>query len=47
MDGPVQLATIRAITAVIKDVGYLHVPEGRRDHITPPKPSISMAPIRA
>jgi hypothetical protein len=34
--GPVNLATIRAaIIAAIKDVGYLHVPEGRRDHSTP------------
>ena len=34
--GPVNLATIRAaIIAVIKDAGYLHVPEGRRDHTTP------------
>ena len=23
------------ITAAIKDAGYLHVPEGRRDHTTP------------
>jgi predicted transposase YbfD/YdcC len=34
--GPVNLATIRAaIIAAIKDAGYLHVPEGRRDHTTP------------
>ena len=34
--GPVNLATIRAaITAALKDVGYLHIPEGRRDHTTP------------
>jgi predicted transposase YbfD/YdcC len=34
--GPVNLATIRAaIIAAIKDTGYLHVPEGRRDHTTP------------
>jgi len=34
--GPVNLATIRAaVIAAIKDVGYLHVPEGRRDHTTP------------
>jgi hypothetical protein len=33
--GPVNLATIRAaITAALKD-GYLHIPEGRRDHTTP------------
>src|SRR5712691_9130517 len=31
--GPVNLATIRAaIIAAIKDAGYLHIPEGRRDH---------------
>jgi predicted transposase YbfD/YdcC len=34
--GPANLATIRAaVTAAIKDAGYLHVPEGRRDHTTP------------
>jgi predicted transposase YbfD/YdcC len=34
--GPANLATIRAaITATIKDAGYLHIPEGRRDHTTP------------
>ena len=34
--GPANLATIRAaIIAAIKDAGYLHVPEGRRDHATP------------
>jgi len=34
--GPVNLATIRAaVIAAIKDAGYLHVPEGRRDHTTP------------
>ena len=34
--GPANLATIRAaITPAIKDAGYLHVPEGRRDHTTP------------
>jgi predicted transposase YbfD/YdcC len=34
--GPANLATIRAaIIAAIKDAGYLHVPEGRRDHTTP------------
>jgi hypothetical protein len=34
--GPANLAAIRAaIIAVIKDAGYLHVPEGRRDHTTP------------
>jgi hypothetical protein len=34
--GPANLATIRAaVTAAIKDAGYPHVPEGRRDHTTP------------
>jgi hypothetical protein len=34
--GPANLATIRAaITATIKNAGYLHIPEGRRDHTTP------------
>jgi hypothetical protein len=34
--GPVNLATIRAaVIAAFKDVGYLHIPEGRRDHKTP------------
>jgi len=34
--GPANLATIRAaIIAAIKGAGYLHVPEGRRDHTTP------------
>jgi predicted transposase YbfD/YdcC len=34
--GPVNLATIRAaVIAASKDVGYLHIPEGRRDHTTP------------
>ena len=34
--GPANLATIRAaITAAIKEAGYLHIPEGRRDHTTP------------
>ena len=34
--GPANLATIRAaIIAAIQDAGYLHVPEGRRDHTTP------------
>ena len=45
--GPVNLATIRAaIIAAIKDAGYLHVPEGRRDHTTPPRPSASTASIK-
>jgi hypothetical protein len=26
---------LAAITAAIKDSGYLHIPEGRRDHTTP------------
>jgi hypothetical protein len=30
------LATIRAaVIAALKDAGYLHIPEGRRDHATP------------
>jgi predicted transposase YbfD/YdcC len=34
--GPANLATLRAaIIAAIKDAGYLHIPEGRRDHTTP------------
>ncbi len=34
--GPANLATIcAAIIAAIQDAGYLHVPEGRRDHTTP------------
>ncbi len=34
--GPVNLATTRAaVTAALKDAGYLHIPEGRRDHTTP------------
>jgi hypothetical protein len=34
--GPADLATIRAaIIAAIKDAGYPHVSEGRRDHTTP------------
>jgi hypothetical protein len=34
--GPANLATIRAaVIAAIKDAGYLHVPQGRRDHTTP------------
>jgi predicted transposase YbfD/YdcC len=35
-NGPINLATIReAVINAIKDAGYLHIPEGRRDHITP------------
>jgi len=33
--GPANLATIRAAVITLKDVGYLHIPEGRRDHTTP------------
>jgi predicted transposase YbfD/YdcC len=34
--GPVNPATIRAaVIAALKDAGYLHIPEGRRDHTTP------------
>jgi predicted transposase YbfD/YdcC len=34
--GPANLATIRAaVIAALKDAGYLHIPEGRRDHTTP------------
>ena len=34
--GPANLASIRAaITAALKDAGYLHIPEGRRDCTTP------------
>ena len=34
--GPANLATIRAaVTAALKDAGYLHIPEGRRDHSPP------------
>ena len=45
--GPVNLATIRAaITAAIKDAGYLHIPEGRRDHTTPAEPSAFTDSIR-
>ena len=34
--GPANPATIRAaVTAALKDDGYLHIPEGRRDHTTP------------
>jgi len=34
--GPANLATIRAaVIAALQDVGYLHIPEGRRDHTTP------------
>ena len=43
--GPANLATIRAaITAALKDAGYLHIPEGRRAapvrrrNSTPPRP---------
>jgi hypothetical protein len=44
--GPANLATIRAaIIAAVKDAGSLHVPEGRRDHTTPPRPSASTDPM--
>lgn len=34
--GPVNLATIRAaVTAAIKNAGYLYIPEGRREHTRP------------
>jgi len=34
--GPANRATIRAVViAAFKDAGYLHIPEGRRDHTTP------------
>jgi hypothetical protein len=34
--GPANLATIRAaVIAALKDAGYLHIPEGRRDHTAP------------
>ena len=34
--GPANLATIRAaVIAALKEAGYLHIPEGRRDHTTP------------
>jgi predicted transposase YbfD/YdcC len=34
--GPINLATIRnTIINTIRDAGYLHIPEGRRDHTTP------------
>ena len=34
--GPANLATIRAaIITALKHAGYLHIPEGRRDHTTP------------
>ena len=35
-NGPASLATLRAaVIAAIKDAGYLHIPEGWRDHTTP------------
>lgn len=34
----VNLATISAaVIAALKGAGYLHIPEGRRDHTTPAK----------
>ena len=45
--GPANLATIRAaVIAAIKNAGYLHIPEGRRGHTTPPRPSGSAASIK-
>jgi hypothetical protein len=45
--GPANLATIRAaVIAASKQAGYLHIPEGRRDHATPSKPSASTGSIR-
>lgn len=39
-NGPINLATIRAaVINAIKDAGYLHIPEGRRDHLNPQTPS--------
>ena len=44
--GPVNLVTIRAaIIAALKDAGYLHIPEGRRDHTTRLKYSAFTASI--
>ena len=35
-NGPINLATLRAaVVTAIHDAGYLHVPEGRRDHLAP------------
>ena len=35
-NGPSNLATIwAAVINAIKDAGYLHIPEGRRDHLNP------------
>jgi predicted transposase YbfD/YdcC len=36
-------ANLVAIRTAIKDVGYLHIPEGRRDHTTPAEPCVSTA----
>ena len=34
--GPANLATIRAaVIAALKNAGYLHIPEDRRDHSAP------------
>jgi Transposase DDE domain len=34
--GPINLATLRAaVIAALKDVGYLYIPEGRREHTHP------------
>jgi hypothetical protein len=38
--GSANLATVRAaVMAATKGTGYLHIPEDRRDHTTPPKPA--------
>jgi hypothetical protein len=36
---------VEKFAAALKDAGYLHIPEGRRDHTTPAKPSASTASI--
>jgi hypothetical protein len=35
----------RAVIAALKDAGYLHIPEGRRDATTPAEPSAATASI--
>ena len=32
---PAQATSRAAVIAAIKEAGYLHIPEGRRDHTTP------------
>ena len=45
--GLANLATTRvAISAAIKDAGYLHIPDGRRDHTNLPRPCVSTATIK-